>query len=119
MAGKGIPGMENRARKKNWHPDIVRQRIRVSALLRRLEKFALGEKDDQGLVIVMSPAQVSAALGVVKKAVPDLSAVELSGEVRHRRVEEFTDDELADIAARGSSRAAEEAAGTQEPPSIQ
>ena len=60
--------------------------MRVSALVRRLQKFALGEKDDQGLVIDMSPAQVAATLGLLKKSLPDLSSVELLGDTRHRDV---------------------------------
>lgn len=61
------------------HPDRVRARIRTSQLVRRLTKHVLGK-------IPMEPTQVTAALGLLKKTLPDLSAVEHSGELKHRDI---------------------------------
>lgn len=61
------------ARKKLWHPDIVRQRIRVSQLLNRLNNHAAGKCE-------MSQTQVRAAEILLKKSLPDLSSVEMTGE---------------------------------------
>ena len=66
-------------RRTAWTPETVRRRIRVGVLVRRLQNHALGEID-------MTKTQIVAALGLLKKAVPDLSSVEHSGEIRHRDV---------------------------------
>lgn len=63
------------ARKRTWTPEIVRQRIRTGVIARRLMKHVMGE-------IEMTPTQVSAGLGLLKKVLPDLSATELSGELK-------------------------------------
>lgn len=49
----------------------TRERIRTSQILNRLENFVLDEDDE----VEMSPHKVSAALGLLKKTMPDLSAV--------------------------------------------
>ena len=107
------------ARKRTWTPQIVRDRMRAAAISKRLQQFALGEKDEGGLPVNMTPAQVTAALGILKKCVPDLSAVEHSGEIAHKHTRDMTDEELAAIAAGGSVGAAVETEGASEPPSIQ
>lgn len=56
-------------RKRLYHPDEVRQKIRTSQLVNRLNKFVMGE-------IELSPHQVTAALGLIKKTMPDLSAID-------------------------------------------
>ncbi len=67
------------ARKRNWTPEKVRERMRTTMLVRRLTKHVLGK-------VEMSATQVTAALGLLKKTLPDLSAMEFSGELRHRDV---------------------------------
>lgn len=66
-------------RKQLWHPDSVRQKIRASQLVNRLEKHAHGEVD-------MTATQVTAALGLLDRCVPKLTATDLklSGEVAVR-----------------------------------
>lgn len=61
------------ARIKNYHTEEVRQRIQTSQLLNRLTNHALGQVD-------MTSTQVTAALGVLKKSLPDLQSVALTGE---------------------------------------
>ena len=51
------------------------EKIRQGMLISRLEKIALGE-------VEALPHQVTAALGLLKKVCPDLSAVEMQSEVR-------------------------------------
>jgi len=67
------------ARKNLSHPDKVRQRIRTSQLVVRLTKHVLGK-------VEMSPTQVTAALGLLKKTLPDMSAIEHSGEIKQRDI---------------------------------
>jgi hypothetical protein len=47
-------------------------------LLNRLQRFALGE-----LKRPMKPSQVAATLGLLAKTLPDLKAIEYSGEIEH------------------------------------
>jgi len=71
MAGK--VGMH----KKVLHPgrlEEMRNKIQSTLIIKKLENHVL-EGDE------MTSSQVSAALGLLKKVVPDLSAVEHSGEV--------------------------------------
>lgn len=60
--------------RKIRHDDNTRAKIQTTQLLKRLTGHALGN-------IEMSSTQVTAALGVLRKAMPDLAATELSGEV--------------------------------------
>jgi hypothetical protein len=96
------------ARKKNWTPDVVRQRIRTGVLVNRLKKHVLGE-------VEMTATQVRAAEILLRKALPDLSATEHSGTVSHRRVEDLSDAELAAIIAGSGTRDAEAPTGETEP----
>ncbi len=100
------------ARKRNWTPDIVRERIRTSMIVNRLTKHVLGK-------VEMKPSQVTAALGLLKKSIPDLSAIQHSGEITQRHVSELSDAELAHIAAGRSLGAADEATGPAQPTSLQ
>jgi hypothetical protein len=75
-----------------WTPQIVRDRIQTTKLVDRLTDHVLGK-------VEMQPTQVTAALGLLKKALPDLSATEFTGTVIHRDANELSDSELADIAA--------------------
>jgi hypothetical protein len=104
------------ARLNRRHQDFVREKIRASQLVNRLEEHVLGKVD-------MTATQVTAALGLLKKCVPDLSAVEHSGTVDVNPLAELTDDELAHTlaalragaAGRGGDSAA---ASSQEPAGI-
>lgn len=62
--------------KRLLHParaEEVRQKIRANEIIQSLEDHILNGKD-------MGASQVSAALGLLKKSIPDLAAVELSGD---------------------------------------
>ena len=63
---------------KPW-PAITRERIQASMLINRLQSHVLGDCD-------MKPTQVQAALGLLKKAMPDLQSVESKSEVTVRNV---------------------------------
>lgn len=88
------------ARKTMWTPQIVRERIRTGVLMRRLTDHVLGK-------VEMTPSQVTAGLGLLKKTLPDLSAIAHSGSVNAPKPNELTNEQLADIATGGSPRAAE------------
>lgn len=62
------------ARIRKQHQDEVRARIQVSQLINVLERQALGESED------LSPARLKAIELLLRKSLPDLSAIELSGE---------------------------------------
>jgi hypothetical protein len=73
------------ARKRNWTPEKVRERIRTTMLVKRLQKYALGEKE-QGADVELSQGQLKAIEILLRKRLPDLSAVEHTGEIRQRDV---------------------------------
>jgi len=58
------------------HQDEIREKIKTSQLLNRLTNHSLGLLEKP-----MDASQVAAALGVLRKALPDLSAVDHSGSV--------------------------------------
>jgi hypothetical protein len=62
----------------DWE-ETTRDRIQSSKVANRLISFVLGE-------ITLEPAQVTAALGLLKKVLPDLSSSENKTEVLHRFV---------------------------------
>ena len=68
MAGK--LGQKHRKREPMLMSDEHRNRIGKSNILARLMKFSMGE-------IEMSPHQVTAALGLLRKVLPDLASQEL------------------------------------------
>ena len=59
--------------RKVRHDDETRRRIQVSQLLNRLQNHAFGDCD-------MSPTQIKAAEVVLRKSLPDLAAVQVSGD---------------------------------------
>lgn len=60
-------------RKQLFHPDDVKRKIQASQLINRLTKHALSSKP------LMDPSQVTAAVKLLGKVVPDLKAVEHTG----------------------------------------
>lgn len=58
--------------------EVIRGKIQAEKLIKKLENHALADEE-------MSSSQVTAALGLLKKRVPDLSAVEHSGEIETAR----------------------------------
>jgi len=79
------------ARKKIFHDENTRLKIKASQIINRLNNHILAEpeKDKDGKLILtstgcvykdlMTQSQVTAALGLLKKAVPDLQSIELTG----------------------------------------
>ena len=61
------------ARLNKLHQDDVRKKIQTSQLLNRLTDHALGE-------IELSNTQVRAIEILLKKSIPDLQSIELSGD---------------------------------------
>lgn len=60
------------ARLNPRHQEMVRDKIQASQLVNALESHVLKGKK-------MGPSQVTAALGLLKKCVPDLTHAELTG----------------------------------------
>lgn len=61
------------ARKQLWHPDDVKKKIQASQLINRLTDHALSDAP------IMDASQVTAAVRLLNKVVPDLKAIEHSG----------------------------------------
>lgn len=75
----------------------LRNQIRATQIVKRLAAFALGENDPQNnKPIEMTPHQVTAALGLLRKSVPDLASIEQHIEDSRERVvsgEPLNDDQ--------------------------
>lgn len=54
---------------KAWTPDKVRQRIKTALIINALQDHILKDKE-------MNKSQVTAALGLLKKTLPDLASIE-------------------------------------------
>jgi len=91
--------------------EATREKIRAGLLIKTLEDHVINGKE-------LQPSQVTAALGLLKKCVPDLSATEHTGEMIHKHVQELSDSELAHIATAGSTRVIAAQASTKEPTGI-
>lgn len=70
----GVKGMHTRLSTSPSYAEKVRARIKAGGIVHRLQKHVLGE-------VNMSASQVTAALGLLRKVVPDVSHMEHSGEV--------------------------------------
>lgn len=78
------------ARKRIFHDENTRTKIQTSQIINRLEKHinAKPEVIDGQIIYkdLMTQSQVTAALGLLKKTLPDLSSVELKAEATEKRV---------------------------------
>lgn len=99
------------ARNRTWTPEIVRQKIRSSMLINRLQNHVLGR-------IEMSKTQLSAARILLSKTVPDLSAISISGGLGLLKPDDLSDNDLTHIATAGRDRAVEAPPGPKEPDSV-
>lgn len=77
------------AQRGAWTPQKVRERIRTSMLVKRLENHVFGKE-------AMDKSQVAAALGLLKKTLPDLTAVDatVKGDAAHPLTISQTDAKL-------------------------
>jgi hypothetical protein len=63
------------ARFNQKHDALTREKIQTSQLVNRLNKFALDEENR----VLMTSDQVRAALGLLKKTIPDLAVTSHTG----------------------------------------
>jgi len=63
-------------RKRLFHPDEVRAKIKTSQMINVLNAAGEGQKYMGGEV---TPLQVTAAVALLKKTIPDLKQVDLQG----------------------------------------
>lgn len=71
------------------HDQSVREKIKTSSLINRLQAFALREPDPQtGEPVEMSPSQMKAAVALLKKTVPDLQVIEGAMDIHHHQHEQ-------------------------------
>jgi hypothetical protein len=70
-----------------YHPEEVREKIRTSQLVNRLNAYANSK-------VELAPAQVTAILGLLKKTMPDLQAITISGDPKRPIEISVTDAKL-------------------------
>ena len=95
------------------HDDETRAKIRTSQLVNRLTDHVLGSVD-------LKPTQVTAALGLLRKTLPDLSQSDVSHTVK-RDATDYSREELVailDHARNGGVGAAETDGRSAEPDSV-
>ena len=70
------------ARLNPKHDERTREKIKTSQLVNRLNAFVLGELDPtSNKPVELSSTQVTAALGLLKKTLPDLTAGQMVHDV--------------------------------------
>ena len=67
-----MPARNPPAEGRAWTPDKVRARIKTALIINALQDHILKDKE-------MNKSQVTAALGLLKKTLPDLQNIEASG----------------------------------------
>lgn len=72
----GVKGMHRRASTSSAYAEAVRARIRAGGIAKRLEDHVIGKAQ-------MTASQVTAALGLLKKVVPDQQHTTLAGDTEH------------------------------------
>ena len=75
----GGKGMWDKISKSPHYAESVRGRIKAGGIVFLLHKHIVGERE-------MSPTQVQAALGLLRKCVPDMASVEHKGEITHNYI---------------------------------
>lgn len=63
-------------RKRLYHPDEVREKIKASQLINRLISCSMGE-------VELTPVQLGAIKILIDKVLPNLATVEISGDISH------------------------------------
>ena len=58
----------------------TRAAIQTTQLVKRLQHFALGQKDEQDVVVAIDAGRLKAIEILLRKSLPDLSSVTLSGD---------------------------------------
>lgn len=84
------------ARLNPHHSEMVRSKIQASQLINRLQDHVFG-------TVEMTPTQLKAAEVLLKKSLPDLQALNISGEMTHRHT-------LAEVLGSLNKRAADDSA---------
>lgn len=82
------------ARLNPHHSEMVRTKIQASQLINRLQDHVFGE-------VEMTATQLKAAEVLLRKSIPDLQALNISGEMTHRHT-------LAEVLGSLSKRAADD-----------
>jgi hypothetical protein len=65
------------ARLRPQHQEDVRAKIQVSKLINRVQKYALGELDDEDI----SPNRLNAIKMLLNKTLPDLSSTDINANI--------------------------------------
>jgi len=91
------------ANRRKPYPEIARDRIDAAKLLKKLDDHA-----DNAETTPMSGTQIKAAEILLRKVIPDLKAVELSGTLT-TRYEALSDEELNGVIAERLRKASQDA----------
>lgn len=76
MAGKPSGKGPRGVRLNPQQTERTRAAIAATQIIKRLNCFVLGKEDDAGHMVEMQPHQVTAAIALLRKVIPDLSTVD-------------------------------------------
>ena len=88
------PGAKN---PRSWDYS-KRAKIQGAEIINRLQNFIMGREDASGNVVVLSSTQVSAALGLLRKTLPDLKSAEVHVSDGRQTHEDWLAKEAAQVA---------------------
>jgi len=71
-ARTGVPNLRQQ--------EQTRAAIQTTQLVKRLQHFALAEKDEQDVLVDIDPVRLKAIEILLRKSLPDLSSVTLTGD---------------------------------------
>lgn len=109
-SGKGVRGV----RLDPKSDERSRIKIKTTQIINRLNAFVLQEADaTSGKPVDMTPHQITAAVALLRKTLPDLTQISGALNHTHRKADELTDNDLINIAAGRSSGVVEEAEGAE------
>ena len=66
---------------KIGHSEATREKIKADRIIERLSCYFFGEADRTGKVPALDKTQVLVGLGLLKKIIPDVQAVQHTGEI--------------------------------------
>jgi len=95
-------------KRRKPYPTKAKERIDATMIIDKLRAHIKGELE-------LKATQINAARILLNKALPDLKAVEHSGDIGSKTAEEMTRDELLRIAAAGSAGDSKPGRSTNKP----
>lgn len=106
------------AKRREESREGLRLKLRGFQYIRRLHEIAAKAEGSAKEDVPALQLKANIYFRLLAKCLPDLKAIEHSGEVNHRHATEIPDDELGDIATGSSNRATETPPSAKKPGAV-